>query len=174
MISARARRAAVAAVVGALLLHGTAEAASPSRGTITKSQRNLSWSGGPFTTSSPVPADTGLDCVRGASDDLCDHYALSVNVGDRAEIEVAIASPNACPAGCLAAPVDGDDYDLYVYAPDGTKVGQSTTPAGKEKVVFKHRRRYSGQPYEVRIVPWAVRPDSTYKGTVRALTTGGS
>lgn len=162
----------VATVAVGLLVQAPADAANPAGGTINKRKKALAWSGGPFTFSSAFPADTGIDCLQGSSDQLCDHFALTVNLGDGANVEAAIRTPNACSAGCLAAPVEGEDYDLYVYAPDGTLVAEKASPGGNEKLVFKHRKRFSGKPYELRIVPWAVRPGSTYKGTVKALSLG--
>jgi hypothetical protein len=160
----------VAAVATGLLLHGAANAATPTAGTISKAKKSVSWSGGPFTLSEPT---LDSDCnIGGADDPICDHFSLTVNLGDSANIEVAIKTPRPCTAGCLAQPAEGDDYDLFVYGPDGSKVAEKATPAGNEKLVFKHRGRFRGKPYEVRVTPWAVLPGSTYKGTVRAVTVG--
>jgi len=59
---------------------------------------------------------------------------------------------------------------LFVYAPDGTKVGESATPRGRESVTFVHKRAFRNKPYEVRVVPYLVVPGATYQGTGRAMT----
>lgn len=163
---------AVAALLAVASVEQAAVAATPSSGKITKSKRTLSWNGGPFTLSSPIPGDTGIDCLQGESDPICDHFMLTVTLGDRAQLEVKVTTANPCTVDCLAQPAQGDDYDIHVYAPDGRKVAESATPAGIEKLIFTHRARYNGRPYEIRIVPWGVAPGSSYKGTVRARTIG--
>jgi hypothetical protein len=161
------RLAIVCLVVLGALAQSAADAATPASGSITKSKRSLSWNGGPFTLSEPIP-DSQCN-LGGASDPICDHFMLSITLGDGAKIEVAIktAAPNA--SGGIE-PVQGDDYDLFVFAPNGALVAKSNTEVGNEKLQFKHRAAFNGKPYEIRVNPWGVRPGSTYKGTVKALT----
>jgi hypothetical protein len=94
-----------------------------------------------------------------------------VNLGDGAQIEVRVmtGTPNP-PEG--AQPIDGDDYDLFVYAPNGALVAEAANAKGNETIVFRHSGRFRGQAYEIRVHPWFVFPGSTYRGTARALTVG--
>lgn len=163
------RAALLVSTILALAVEPAAEAASPASGTLQRTKRVLRWSGGPFAV-----AETnylGPACVAGADDPLCDHFQLTIRLGEDAVIRVTIKTPSANPEDGVA-PLDGDDYDLYVYAPNGSKVAQAENSAGNETLVFTHRARNNGRPYEVRVAPWSVRPGSTYKGTVTALTLG--
>jgi hypothetical protein len=162
----RAIRITAVAAAAAMLFGIPAEAASPASGSITRTKKSVSWNGGPFVLSEPGP---NSDCAGGASDPICDHYILKINLGEGAKIEVAIKSPQAS-TGSLPAP-DGSDFDLYIYSPDGTPVASSATAAGNEKATFKHKARWRNKAYEIRVVPWVVIPNSTYKGTAKALTT---
>jgi hypothetical protein len=160
-------RALLVLTVGLTVSAQSAHAATPSSGTLTKSKRTVSWNGGPFTLSQPIPDS---DCMLGGPDDpICDHFALTIKLGDGARIEVAIKTPAPNQAGGQQ-PVQGDDYDLFVFSPTGSLLGKSNTEKGNERVRFNHRARWSGKPYEVRVNPWFVQPGSTYKGTTKALT----
>ena len=168
----RAWALAVVAGLGALLAASAtlpAAASSPPSGHLHRAQRHLNWSGGPFIVSEPNYFAPG--CLGGRSDPLCDHYALTVGLGNGALIEVSITTPRPNPEDG-AEPLDGDDYDLFVYAPNGGLVAQSANATGNERLVFRHRAAYTGKPYEVRVSPWFVAPLSRYKGTVRALSLG--
>lgn len=166
----RARWLIIGVVGLGLLAQAPAQAAAPASGTITKSKRSVAWNGGPFTLSEPIPDS---DCeIGGSTDPICDHFTLTIKLGDGAKIEVAIKTAAPNPSGGVE-PAQGDDYDLFVYAPSGALVGKSNTEVGNEKLQFKHRAQWNGKPYEVRVNPWGVRPGSTYKGTAKALTVKG-
>jgi hypothetical protein len=162
------RALAVGAVVLSVLLQPQAEAANRA-GSLLRSRTVVTWTGGPFVLSEPNYVFT--DCVGGESDPLCDHFALKIALGDGARIQVSIttASPNPNNG---AQPLDGDDYDVFVYAPNGAKIAEAANTKGNESVVFAYRSRFGRQPYEIRVHPWFVMPGSTYKGTIRALTMG--
>ena len=157
--------AVLVALVG-LLIGPEVNAASPASGRLLKTKRSLTWTGGPFVLSEPNYVSQ--DCLGGASDPLCDHFALTINLPTGSEIEVSVKTevPNP-PDG--AQPLDGDDYDLFVYAPNGALVASAANVKGNETVVFRHSSRYSGKPYEVRVHPWFVLPGSTYEGSARVL-----
>lgn len=158
----------VAMAAAAALLAGLpADAASPASGKLSKTKKSVAWSGGPFVLMEPGP---NSDCAGGASDPICDHFALRIDLGEGAKIEVSITSPQAS-SGTLPAP-DGSDFDLFVISPDGTPVGSSATASGNEKVTFKHHSRWRNKPYEVRVVPWVIVPNSTYKGKAKVITLG--
>lgn len=150
-----------------------AEAASPASGTLSKAKRALKWSGS-FNLSFPAYSDTDpvidFNC-KDMTADACDHYALKINLGENAMIEVKIIAVEPCPPGCLA-PADGNDIDLYVYAPNGASMGVGGTDTGVEKVRFKHKAKYRNKAYDIGVLPWFVRPGMTYKGTVTAITLG--
>lgn len=136
----------------ALLATVPASAAEPSSGTVGKGKRTAQWMGGPFTAG--VPSLTG--CL-GPSDPTCDAFSLTVDIKPGSRFAVAIASE-----------IEGDDYDLYVYYPDGTEAGRSATESGSESVVIEHSALHGTGPYAVRVLPWTVSSGSTYQGIARS------
>ncbi len=158
-------------LVAALPAHG----AAPSSGTLTKSKRTAKWSGGPFTLSDPTdPVGLGIppapSCHRNSS---CDHFALKIRLDEGAKVEIAVKTPNPNPPDGLQ-PITGDDYDIYVYDPNGIEVsgGKGATVKGNEKVTITHKKKFNGKAYDVAIRPWAVMPGSTYSGTAKVLAVG--
>ena len=129
----------------------TADAATPARGTLSKKVRSVRWKG-TFTLSQPNPV-TG-DCIGGATDPICDHFLLKVDLPDGARIRVSVPMTD-----------EPGDLDMHVYAPDGSLVGSGTKLQTNEAVEFRHRGRFRGKSYEVRVVPWIVVPGTTYDGT---------
>ena len=141
--------ALVGLVAGLLAAPGPAQAASPKSGRIGSGSKSVTWSGGPFTASNPAA------CV-GASDPTCDHFLLQVDrLKSGTSVQVAVAAPAE------------DDYDLYVYGPDGTEVGNSANPAGTTETVTIAKPQAG--TYEVRVQPFLVNPGSAYTGTARAV-----
>lgn len=139
------------AVLLVLVAGPAAWAADPAAGTVSKRQ-DAGWTGGPFVVSNPAACLTGIDPV-------CDHFLLTVDA--RAGTHVAVAITNAAP--------ETNDFDLFVYAPDGTLLASSATASGTEKAVFEHKAQYAGRAYEVRVQPWLVDAGMTYQG-VAAVT----
>lgn len=137
---------AVAAAVA--LTVATGHTATPASATVSRSQ-DVVWSGGPFTLSNPAV------CV-GAGDPTCDHFSLTVDAKAGTHVFVAIDGK-----------LDGDDYDLFVYYPDGSLAAQKATGSGNEMVVFQHRTDLGAGPYEVRVQPFLVTPGSTYAGVAQ-------
>ncbi len=129
-----------------------ARAAEPGSGTVSKGKKTATWMGGPHTASVPSP----LGCVT-ASNPACEAFALTVDVKPGSRFAVAIASE-----------IEGDDYDLYVFYPDGTAAGSSASSGGNEAVVIQHTLLHGSGPYQVRVLPFTVTAGSTYQGIARA------
>jgi hypothetical protein len=92
-----------------------------------------------------------------ASNPACEAFALTVDVKPGSRFAVAIASE-----------IEGDDYDLYVFYPDGTAAGSSASSGGNEAVVIQHTLLHGSGPYQVRVLPFTVTAGSTYQGIARA------
>jgi hypothetical protein len=157
----------VGVAAGLAMLTLTASASVPAGGTLSRSIRSLSWTGGPFTVTYPT---SDFECLGGASDGFCDHYKLKINMGEGAKVKVSIVgSPSGLEV--LQGPASGpNDFDLFVYDADGNLVGSSQGTTGRESVTFTQKARLRGRPYEVRVVPFIILPGATYKGTAAALT----
>jgi hypothetical protein len=163
----RLMRVLIAACAAALLLVSmSAQAASPAGGTLSKSKRTVTWNGGPFTTSYPI---TSVSPCLGSTDTMCDHFMLKVNMGNGARIKVSIV-PSASGLEVLQVVAGPNDYDLYVFDPQGNEVGESAGSTGRESVTFTHKARFRNQAYDVRVIPFLLVPGATYKGTATALT----
>jgi hypothetical protein len=140
----RARLLLLALTLGLLLVPG-APAAIPSAGTVSSATPTSTWTGGPFLTSNPA----GI-CL--AVDPSCDTYTLNL---------VPPATGNYTVEISITPSSEGDDYDLYVTGPDGTRVGSSTTSGGHEKVVLNNP---PAGAYSVSTLAWLVAPGGTYSG----------
>lgn len=135
-----------------LLFVPSVQAAEPGSGTIQNGNTTAQWMGGPYTVGIP----NQLGCI-GPSDPTCDAFALTVNLQPGRRFAVAIASE-----------IVGDDYDLYVYYPDGTEAARSANAGSAESVVIAHTALHGTGPYQVRVLPFTVTGGSTYQGVVRA------
>jgi hypothetical protein len=128
-----------------------AEAATPPAGSLGGKSKAVSWTG-TATASNPAA------CV-GPADPTCDHYALTLNVRANQDVSVGIVG------------AEGDDWDLFVYGPDGSQVASSATPSSSESVVI------DGQPagtYEVRVQPFTVTPGASYDGRAAVVKSAES
>jgi hypothetical protein len=139
--------------LASVLAAGTAQAADPPSGTLSRKTKSVKWSG-TFVASEPSPV---AGCLGGSSDPICDHYLLKVNLPDGARIRIDLPAPSATT-----------DLDLFVYAPTGGEVGNSgNLPGEAEFVEFRHSARYTNKPYEILIRPWIVAPGTTYTATAK-------
>lgn len=138
--------------IAALIAATAVRAAEPGSGTVSKGKKISTWVGGPHTASVPSP----VGCVT-ASNPACEAFALTADLKPGSNFAVAIASEIA-----------GDDYDLYVYYPNGTLAASSATESGNEAVVIKHTLLQGIGPYKVRVLPFTVSVGSTYQGIARA------
>ena len=124
--------------------------------------------------SDPVdPTGLGLGDMSCHANSNCDHFALKVTLGNSARIQITVTTPDPNPAGGQQ-PIQGDDYDVYVYNPNGVLISgdQGASEKGNEKVTITHLKKFNGKAYDVAVRPWAVLPGSTYKGSVTALSLG--
>ena len=150
----RIRLTLLAAAAAALLAGGTAQSATPPAGTVSPTATTTAWSGGPFIASNP----SGV-CLT--VDPACDTFSLTVvpPLSGSSSLEISIAPSTV-----------SDDYDLYVYGPDGTRVGSSTSSGGHETVILANPKAGT---YAVRTLAWLVAPGGTYTGTAK-LTVGST
>ena len=146
----RVRLSSIVFAVSLSFTAWAAQAATPASGTVSASTP-ATWSGGPFTLGVP----NQLGCLH-PSNPLCDAYALTVNLAVGERFVVAVQ-------GDLAQ----DDYDLYVYYPNGTEAGRSAQDGGNEAVVIQHTNSQGTGPYQVRVLPFAVTSGSTYQGVAQ-------
>src|SRR5215207_8246618 len=98
-------RAFLSFLIIAALGAAAAHAAEPASGLVGKGKQTATWMGGPYTAGIP----NQLGCV-GPADPTCDGFALTVDLKPGSRFAVGIASE-----------IEGDDYDLYVFYPDGTE-----------------------------------------------------
>ncbi len=131
-----------------------AHAADPASGTLDDGGP-VAWSGGPYTVGVP----NQLGCL-GAGDPTCDPFDLTVALDEGERFAVAITSDTA-----------GDDYDLYVFYPDGTEAARSANAGSDEAVVIAHTTTHGTGPYRVSVLPFQVTAGSTYDGV--AMPTSG-
>jgi hypothetical protein len=146
-------RTAIAVAV-VFFVAAAAQAAQPSAGNVSSSSASVTWTGGPYTVGVPSPAG----CVS-PSNPACDAFALTVSLPVGSRFAVAIQSD-----------VEGDDYDLYVYYPDGTQAGSSANDGGSEAAVITHSNLHGSGPYQVRVLPYTVSAGSTYQGVAHATS----
>lgn len=120
---------------GLALVCASADAATPSSGTVSSTSTQASWSG-----SSLLP--TASATCGGPNSTACDNYKLTIVPPTYSfKVEIAIT----------AGPVD--DYDLEVYAPDGTLAGSSgNAPGSAESVTLNNP---AGGIYTVSVAPYA-------------------
>jgi len=155
--------AGCAAVVIAAVPAG---AATPASAALSKTKKSISWNGTATPLMSPVP-DPVFDCQL-ISDPNCDHFALKVNLGEGAKIQVVLKGEDPSTGGTSVY----NDFDAYVYAPDHSIVAQASTEKGNETMTFIHRAKWRNQAYDVAVRSWLVMPGATYKGSAKAITLG--
>jgi len=139
----------LAVVLLAALFVTTAQAAEPNFGTLSKGSKTTAWTGS-SPTGLPVPNQAG--CL-GPNDPSCDGFSLTVNLKEGARFAVAITTQ-----------IEGDDYDLFIYFPDGSEVARSATASGNEAVVVENTAAHGVGPYQVRVLPYSVSSGSAYQG----------
>jgi hypothetical protein len=127
------------------------QAADPENGTVKNGNRTTTWTGGPYTVGVP----NQLGCL-GPDDPVCDAFALEVDTKAGRSFLVGITSA-----------IETDDYDLYVYYPDGTEAGRSANAGSDEAVVIEHTLAHGEGPYQVRVLPFDVAQGSSYDGVAR-------
>ncbi|MFL6192785.1 MAG: sialidase family protein [Thermoanaerobaculia bacterium] len=125
---------AICLAVGMLALAGPGWALSPTAGSVSQASPQTAWSGGPNLLAA------GTAC-GGPANSKCDNYKLTINPpSGNFQVEVTLT------------PQLADDYDLEVYAPNGTLAGTSGNGVGAvEKVVLNNP---AGGVYTVSAAPY--------------------
>ena len=135
---------------------GTADAATPTEGTVSDTASSTTWGGGPFV----APNATGgaldqPDCsVPQSCDDFTLHVATPAGYGTTHRLDVKVSWANTAA-----------DFDVYVLDEAGHVVGTSASSADPEQVVLPPD---SGD-YTVRVVPYAPL-GSSYDATATLAT----
>jgi hypothetical protein len=149
MLSARrllrnrtARLVAVAALLAAGLTANTADAATPTEGSVSDTDPTASWSGGPF----PVPNTTGAlsdtpSCdVPTSCDDFTLHVSTPAGYGTDHDLVIKVGWTNTAA-----------DFDVYLLDAQGNTVASAASSADPEQIIVPPT---SGD-YTVRVVPFA-------------------
>jgi hypothetical protein len=139
----------LACVALAAVVLPTAEGATPAAGTVSTTATSTAWTGGPFL----VPNPSGV-CV-GTVTPGCDTFSLTIAPPASGNYSVNVAVSPSSP---------DDDYDLYVYRPDGAEAGNSGTASGNESVTLDNP---AGGTYSVVVVAFMINPGDTYQGTAK-------
>jgi hypothetical protein len=149
----RARIALALAVTGGLvaLLPGLTGAAVPAAGSVSPVSPTTAWTGGPFVASTPTLVGGNMIACATDIDPSCDTYALTISPPPTGDYTVTIKT----------TATDGDDFDLYVYGPTGTRVGSSAGETGNETVTLTNP---TAGTYKVRVHAWLVAAGATYTG----------
>lgn len=164
------RRAYAIAVSAAVLLTTVpAQSATPSAAMLTRSKRTATWKG-TATLSSPYFVTSELDCNL-VADPACDHFALRIDLGEGAKIQLTLKAEDAADPNDPAKVYN--DWDAYVYAP-----GPPAAPIaygaeiGNESFTFTHEAKHRRQPYDIAIRSWFSIPGTTYTATAKVVTLG--
>ena len=133
---------AVCATVAAGGAIATADASTPSSGTVSDTSTTTTWSGGPFAVPNVTAQVNGTpDCT---APDSCDDFALHVSTpagyGADHDLHIKVSWPNSAA-----------DFDVYVLDQAGNVVGTAASSADPEQVTLPPT---SGD-YTVRVVPFA-------------------
>ncbi len=156
----------LAALVGGLAL--PCVAATPSSGTVTIHETELSYSNGPVVGANATPFvsdEIGVMCNYGVD---CDQFLLTVDVPENLtevfpspvlRLELTWESP-------LGAPID--DYDFYAFDADGNMLGSSaetnTAAEAREAITLP----VSGGLTEIRLdIAYFLALGSTFTGSVQ-------
>src|SRR5881397_1109698 len=159
---------AVALVITALAIAAMsvpALAATPSSGTISTTAPTATWTGQTYVlASTTVPEE--CPPATDPANVLCDHFFLTLDIASnfwdqntgQVTIRITWASSD-------------NDFDLYVFGPDGSEVGSSA--AGGTTVEEAALLAPPPGTYEVRVVPFLI-TNSGYSGQASlAFTPGG-
>jgi hypothetical protein len=139
--------AAIGSVGGA-----AAFAATPPGGTLTGGSGPLTYTAGPFFASNPSAQASGTPvCNAGLQ---CDDFALTVSLSP------AVAAANRIKIQ-IQWPLSTADFDLYVFASNGTLAGKSATGNDPETVILPA----VNDVYTVRVAPFNPAGQS-FSGTI--------
>ncbi len=150
------RATALAVLVAGGLTMSTADAATPTEGSVSDTSTTTSWSGGPFV----APNATGSvqdppDCsVPTSCDDFTLHVSTPAGYGTDHDLVIKVGWTDTAA-----------DFDVYVLDGSGNVVGSAASSADPEQVVLPPN---SGD-YTVRVVPFAPLGE-TYDATATLAT----
>ena len=135
-----AMAAAGALVTGAVGL-GTANAATPTSGSLSDTSGPVTWSGGPFVTANVSAQATGEPVC--ATPESCDDFALHVSApagyGTDHDLQIKVGWANTAA-----------DFDVYLYDAAGNLAATAATSADPETISIAPN---TGD-YTVRVVPF--------------------
>jgi CARDB protein len=157
--SRRLRFAAIGILATAALTVGTADAATPSEGSLTDTGSAVTWTGGPFATdnaSALLLSPPQCDATLNPCDDFTLHVATPAGYGADHSLTVDVSwdDPTA-------------DYDVYVLDAAGAVVGTAASTADPETVSVPP----TTGDYTVRVVPYAA-SGQAYRASASMETTG--
>jgi hypothetical protein len=132
------RRRVVGLGIGAALLFAAAgmptKAAEPEAGTVDRGHPETRWSG---STVAQTAGLSGAGCITAAPDPTCDFFTL--NIGDLSQKQRLRRKTLANDVQvAITAPAGLNEYDLYVYGPDGAEVARATTIGSAEAVIVQN------------------------------------
>jgi hypothetical protein len=118
-----------AAVAITMVATGPARSATPASGTVDADTPEVRWSGSTAAMSAGLQeGPTGAGCIREIADPTCDFFSLTIG---------ALAAPLDDVQVAFAARSTGlAEFDLYVYAPDGSVAASSTELGPSDDVVL--------------------------------------
>lgn len=125
-----------AVLIAALVATPAAWAAQPASGTLSENVTQISWTGGPLSSTQSA------DCGSPDSPE-CDHFELNV-----------VPPPYGFAVEIVLTPTGADDYDLQVWGPGGNVVGSSGNPPGLAETVILVNP--AGGTYTVSAAPYLV------------------
>jgi hypothetical protein len=136
------RLTALAALLAAGVGVSTADAATPTEGSVSDTSTTTSWTGGPFLTANVT--GTALDQPDCSAPTSCDDFTLHVSTpagyGTDHVLTVKVGWTNTAA-----------DFDVYVLDAQGNTVGTAASSADPEQVILPP----TTGDYTVRVVPFA-------------------
>ena len=149
----------LATLVLGSLFTASAKAALLAEGHLSKNQRSIAWSGGPFFVPQPDPCvdDEAVPCDPSAPLPR-EHFTVTVDAPAGWHVFATITTEN----------ITIENYNLGAFASDGTLLARSNSRWGYESVEFIHQPVPGSDvaTYDLRVSAPIVLPGSTYDGTV--------
>jgi hypothetical protein len=133
---------AAASLVGGMLTLSSAQASTPTAGSVSDSSTSTSWGGGPFAA--PNVTGNALDQPDCTAPDSCDDFTLHVSTpagyGDAHELQIKTSWTNTAA-----------DFDVYLLDQQGNVVASAASSADPETIIAPP----TTGDYTVRVVPFA-------------------
>lgn len=141
-------------------------ATSPASGTISPASPTVTFTGGPFSASNPVPAGEAHPVCTNAN---CGVFPLTVQIPDndfttyRAHLTVGWTNSGSTTTGGTES-----DFDVYVYSPDftGTVRATAATVDDPEQTTFD----VTAGSYTIYVEPFDVSPTVTFTATITLVS----